>query len=78
VKTNFNQKGLHCQETNQEFVPFPKQAQKIQSATDEIGEDADSDRMSDLFPGIYLQKNYFNLNALDFNFNAFIQRKCSI
>ena len=53
MKKNFNQKGLHCQETNQEFVPFPKQALKTQSATDEIGEDADSDRMSDLFPGIY-------------------------
>lgn len=42
-------------ETNQEFVPFPKQSQK-KNRYEEKDDDDDgneSDKMSDLFPGIY-------------------------
>ena len=47
-------KGLHCQETNQEFVPFPKQRNNQvfgEDKNDDKGYDSDQSSMSDLYPG---------------------------
>ena len=51
--------GLHCQETNQTFVPFSRRSQKKQLADNEGGLDGDhqgqeeEEDMSDLLPEMF-------------------------
>ena len=60
---DFCSPGLHCKEKNTLFEPFSKQAPKHEASSssiqnddndNKIDNDASSDNMSDLFPGIWL------------------------